>query len=99
MRALLRVPYATLIGLLEFALLFLVWAVFLQPGPVSGELALARGARPGIRVLFVGDSLTAANGMTLMVRDLGLGDPGARPLYVVQYAVKPCTTLVIAFTA
>jgi len=49
-----------------------------------GDIELARSERPGIRVLFVGNSLTFYNSMPRMVHDLRAGDPGAPPLFVVQ---------------
>jgi hypothetical protein len=55
-------------------------------GPkAKGDLAAARGERPGQRVLFVGNSLTYWNGMPSMVRKLAHGDPGAGTLFVAQY--------------
>ena len=91
-RVLSRAPYATLVGGLELAIVFLVWVVFLRPGPISGNLAPARSTRPGLRVLLIGNSLIRANDLGSMVHDLGRGDPGGPPpLYVVQYAVNGAT--------
>jgi hypothetical protein len=51
----------------------------------SGDLALARSQRAGLRVLFVGNSLTAGNSMPALVRELAEADPAAGPLFAVQY--------------
>jgi hypothetical protein len=51
----------------------------------EGDLALAKSDRPGLRVLFVGNSFTYYNEMPAMVHELAEGDPGARPLYTVEY--------------
>jgi uncharacterized protein DUF4886 len=56
----------------------------LAPVP-SGDLALARGDRPGLRVLFVGNSFTFKNDMPALVHQLAAGDGGARPMFAVQY--------------
>jgi hypothetical protein len=52
----------------------------------SGDIALARSDRIGLRVLFVGNSLTAGNSMPALVHQLAEGDDGARPIFSVQYA-------------
>jgi hypothetical protein len=55
-------------------------------GPVlQGDIAGAKSDRPGIRVLFIGNSTTYYNGMPQMVQKLAEGDPGARPVFVVSY--------------
>jgi hypothetical protein len=55
-------------------------------GPVlQGDIAGARSNRPGIRVLFVGNSTTYYNGMPQMVQELAEGDPGGRPVFAVSY--------------
>jgi len=51
----------------------------------EGDIALARSDRPGLRVLFVGNSFTYYNEMPAMVGRLAKADPGAPPLYVVEY--------------
>ena len=62
-------------------------------GPVTGgDLALARSDRPGLRVLFVGNSFTFENSLPALVHDLAAGDPGGRPIFSVQY-VAPGWTL------
>jgi hypothetical protein len=55
-------------------------------GPVvQGDLELARSGRPGLRVLFVGNSLTYYNDMPDMVSRLADGDPDAKPLFAVSF--------------
>jgi hypothetical protein len=55
-------------------------------GPIaSGDLALARSDRPGLRVLFVGNSFTFKNDMPALVHQLAAGDHEARPVFAVQY--------------
>ena len=83
-RLLAAVLAGLLLGLLGAAALF-------QADPVSGDLELVRSDRTGLRVLFVGNSLTADNSMTRMVRRLGEGDPGAPPIFAVQYARRGST--------
>jgi hypothetical protein len=51
----------------------------------DGDLALPKSDRAGLRVLFVGNSFTYYNEMPAMVHDLAEGDPGARPLFAVEY--------------
>ncbi len=73
-----------LVGLVGHALIF-------PPNPVSGDLDLARSLRPGLRVLFVGNTLTADNSMPTMVRRLAESDPQAAPIFAVQYARRGST--------
>jgi hypothetical protein len=55
-------------------------------GPVaSGDLALARSDRPGLRVLFVGNSFTFKNDLPALVHGLAAADEGAEPIFAVQY--------------
>lgn len=55
-------------------------------GPkATGDLAAARSARSGHRVLFVGNSLTYWNAMPSMVRRLVEETPRLGPMFVVQY--------------
>jgi hypothetical protein len=55
--------------------------------PVArGDVSLARSSRPGIRVLFVGNSFTYENSMPLLVHDLAAADPKTRPIFSVEYA-------------
>jgi hypothetical protein len=51
----------------------------------EGDIALARSDRPGLRVLFVGNSFTYFNEMPAMVHEFAAHDDGARPLYSVEY--------------
>lgn len=54
---------------------------------VEGDLGLVRSHRPGLRVLFVGNSFTAANAMISMLE--GIADGGywpALPIYAMEYA-------------
>jgi hypothetical protein len=53
---------------------------------LRGDIALARGDRPGLRVLFVGNSFTFKNSLPALVHDLAAGDPGATPIFSVEYA-------------
>lgn len=52
---------------------------------ISGDLELAASDRPGLRVLFVGNSYTYYNAMPAMVRELAEGDPGSGPVYTVEF--------------
>jgi hypothetical protein len=61
------------------------------PDPISGELDLVRSERHGIRVLFVGNSLTSENGMIDMLRGLAENDPQSVPIFPVQYARRGST--------
>jgi hypothetical protein len=51
----------------------------------SGDLALARGDRPGLRVLFVGNSFTFKNDLPALVHGLAAADRGATPIFAAQY--------------
>ena len=53
---------------------------------LRGDLGLARSDRPGLRVLFVGNSFTFENSLPALVHDLAAGDPGGKPIYSVEYA-------------
>jgi hypothetical protein len=50
-----------------------------------GDLALARSDRPGLRVLFVGNSLTYENSMPAMIERLAAADPEAPRIFAVWY--------------
>ena len=52
---------------------------------MSGDIALARSEQAGLRVLFVGNSLTSANSMPALVHQLAAGDPGAPAIFAVRY--------------
>jgi len=53
---------------------------------LRGDIALARSDRPGLRVLFVGNSFTFRNSLPALVHELAAGDPGAPPIFSVEYA-------------
>jgi hypothetical protein len=80
------IPVGLVLGFFAWTVLAYIGAV---PNPfaprLGGDVALAAGDRPGIRVLFVGNSLTYENSMPAMVRGLAAGEPGATPIYAVQY--------------
>jgi hypothetical protein len=87
---------AVLVVALAAALGALLWFNVLSPGAagnaginpqmVTGDLAAVRSDRPGLRVLFVGNSFTYFNGMPQMVEQLAAHDRGARALFVGQFA-------------
>jgi len=52
---------------------------------LAGDIGAARSARPGLRVLFVGNSFTYVNDMPGMVERLAAARPGATPVFVVSY--------------
>jgi hypothetical protein len=55
-------------------------------GPsVYGDIGLARSERAGMRVLFIGNSLTYYNSMPAFVEQLAAGDEGAPPVFAVWY--------------
>ena len=53
---------------------------------LRGDIALARSDRPGLRVLFVGNSFTFKNSLPALVHELAAGDPGGKLIYSVEYA-------------
>ena len=58
---------------------------------LRGDIALARSDRPGLRVLFVGNSFTFRNALVAMVHDLAVYDRGAPQLFAVEYAAPGWT--------
>jgi hypothetical protein len=52
---------------------------------VEGDLALARSSRPGLRVLFVGNSFTFYNSIPKRVHELSAADESRRKIFAVQY--------------
>lgn len=56
-----------------------------------GDVALARSARPGLRVLFVGNSFTFRNALAGMVHELAVYDRGGPQLFAVEYAAPGWT--------
>jgi hypothetical protein len=57
----------------------------------EGDLALAKSDRPGLRVLFVGNSFTYYNEMPAMLHELAAHDDGGRPLFSVEYTAPNWT--------
>jgi len=77
---------AVAIGIVVYVAAFAHTGTAGPTGPVSGDLAGVRSARPAVRVLFVGNSFTAANDMTGMITRLAASAPGSRcPVLAVQY--------------
>jgi Domain of unknown function (DUF4886) len=74
------------VGLAALAICLVGFFVFIVRDPISGDLDLVRSDRPGVRVLFIGNSLTYYNGMPGMVRDLAKGNPDGPAVFAVQYA-------------
>jgi hypothetical protein len=58
---------------------------------VAGDLELARSDRAGLRVLFVGNSLTYENSIPTLVHKLAEKDEGAPPIFAVQYTAPSWT--------
>jgi Domain of unknown function (DUF4886) len=56
-----------------------------------GDVVLARGSRPALRVLFVGNSFTFRNALAGMVHDLAVYDRGGPRLFAVEYAAPGWT--------
>jgi hypothetical protein len=68
------------------------WALlWVLANPVSGDLSLVHSNRPGVRVLFVGTTLTSDNEMPQMLAELAEGDPGAPVVFPVRYARRRST--------
>ncbi len=91
MRRLLRLSVLTVAGIvlgltLYAGLVHIGLARSLFAPTLRGDIALARSDRPGMRVLFVGNSFTFKNSLPALVRDLAAGDPGATPIFSVEYA-------------
>jgi hypothetical protein len=94
-----RVLRLSLCGIVAVSLGLAAWIGLVRAGVLpdpfgpqaSGDLALARGNRPGLRVLFVGNSLTFRNAMPKLVERLAAGDPGAPCLYAVWYTAPGWT--------
>ena len=58
---------------------------------LAGDIELARSDRAGLRVLFVGNSLTADNSLPELVHDFAASDDGADPIFAVQYVAGSWT--------
>jgi hypothetical protein len=54
--------------------------------PTSGDMRDIASRRPGLRVLFIGNSLTYVNSLPSMVQEFAAHDPGATPIYDYEYA-------------
>jgi hypothetical protein len=73
-----------------------LWVAAIQAGIVRnpldpvirGDIELARSSRPGLRVLFVGNSFTFHNSLPKLVRRLADADRGGKPMFAVQYAAS-----------
>jgi hypothetical protein len=77
---------AVAIGLAVYVAAFAHTSTAGPTGPVSGDLAAVRSGRRAVRVLFVGNSFTAANGLTGMITRLAADAPGSTcPVLAVQY--------------
>ena len=57
----------------------------------KGDLELVRSDRAGLRVLFVGNSLTYENSIPALVHQLAEADAGAQPIFAVQYTAPSWT--------
>jgi hypothetical protein len=68
-----------------------LYVVLFMPDPIAGDLQLVRSHRPGLRVLFVGNTLTSDNGMPQMLSDLADADPERQPIFAVRYARRGST--------
>jgi hypothetical protein len=53
--------------------------------PVVGDIADVSSARPGVRVLFVGDSIVYVNDLPRMLHRMAADDPGGPQIYTAQY--------------
>ena len=58
----------------------------------EGDIAYARSDKPGIRVLFVGNSFTFYNDMPHMLHELAAEDRGAPPVFAVARAAGSWTS-------
>jgi uncharacterized protein DUF4886 len=73
-----------------------LWVAAIQAGIVRnpldpvirGDIELARSDRPGMRVLFVGNSFTFHNSLPKLVRRLAEADRGSKRIFAVQYAAS-----------
>lgn len=91
MRKLLRlslcVPIAFALAWGLFKGLEHVGVVGAQASPVqAGDISDARSDRPGVRVLFVGNSLTFFNEMPALLTHLVESDPANRPIFAVRFS-------------
>ena len=92
---------AVAVAALAATLAAVVWIQFLAPvgvaaisvngggptfGAVGGDIDAVRSDRPGLRVLFVGNSFTYFNEMPAMVGQLAANDRGARQVFAVRFS-------------
>jgi hypothetical protein len=76
---------ALMLGVASYAGLIAVGLLHNPFAPsISGDIEQARSAQPGVRILFVGNSLTYKNDMPQMVDRLAAADPGPLPVFVVS---------------
>jgi hypothetical protein len=86
---LLALPLGVVLGVSVYAMLVHVGVAPSPFAPVAGdELALARSGRPGLRVLFVGNSLTFKNDLPELVYRLS-GPP--RPVFAASFTAPGWT--------
>lgn len=52
---------------------------------LGGDVELAKSGRPGLRVLFVGNSFSYENALPTLVRELAARDTAGPPIFVVSY--------------
>jgi hypothetical protein len=52
----------------------------------SGDMRDILSRRPGLRVLFIGNSLTSENSLDKMVHEFAAHAPGAVPIFTYRYA-------------
>ena len=84
---LVRVFVAVVVGVVLYVLAVQAGILRNPLDPVAeGDVALARSPSPGLRVLFVGNSLTFHNSLPKLVHRLAEADAGVTPLFAVQYA-------------
>jgi hypothetical protein len=87
----LRVVRLSAVGLVALLGGLLLLAVLFPGDPIGGDLKLVRSERAGVRVLFVGNTLTSDHSMIRMIRELGEADRGAPRIFAVQYARRGST--------
>jgi hypothetical protein len=96
MRRLTRLAFVALAGVVLGGSLYTALVKLdLLRGPfdpvLAGDIELARSERDGLRVLFVGNSLTAGNSLPELVSGFAAGDEGAEPIFAVQYVAGSWT--------
>jgi hypothetical protein len=91
MRLLIRCALAVLVAVVLTTLGFqtAVRAGYIGPhaaGPLSGDLHDAKSDRPGLRVLFLGNSITFQHEDDVLLTRLAVADPANPPVFAVRYA-------------